>query len=164
MKLNNISIYRMHTKIKDGAYAKMSGITLLIVALGALIFALVVAFLQIEGGGKYLAVSILGGMGIAFATGGIIMLRRNQQFQNIIRPIIEYGSLTNGYVKSIEYKAVFGAHWTRGWKHKVTYTYTDENGIEYNDGLTFFCNHKMFIDDKTITIAFFNGQSIFVEI
>ena len=113
---------------------------------------------------KYVAVAIFACCGFMLSICAFYLFLRNRKYQAIIKPILANGLLTEGYVTHFESKGYRRNHQSF-WHYKLTYVYTDDNGTEYSEKISFATTHNYdFATNRVIPIAFCNGQSVMVEL
>jgi len=169
-KLDATKISSIYSKIDGGANAKKVGKVAIIAGLiaWALIpIILILAYFDIlsfdKESTKYIPVIIFACCGLLLNTCAVYFILQNCKYQAIIRPILANGLLTEGYVVSFEFKS-FRRNYQNFWHYKLTYCYADDKGITYNEKISFSTNEKKDFDsNKNISIAFYEGHSIMVE-
>jgi len=166
-KIDTARIAKLHSKINDGSTAIPAGIALIVVGIFMWIIALIILSADSsfsDAFAKYFTMVLFLGFGLMFNIIAVVYLKRGVKHKIIVHHLLTNGLLTEGCIINTERKSHNHRYFGRSWKYKLTYTYTDDKGISYNESIVFVSQSTVgYEQNKTIKIAFYNGQSAMVE-
>jgi len=161
-KVNPGGIEEIHTKIKGGSHALLTGVVMSILVVFCAIVMLIVynADASFEDPlGKYVVMAVIFFPSLGFLITSLVFIWRGFKHKAIVRLLFASGLLTRGSVAEARMKHL-NKHW---WQHKLTYTYIDDKGSEYTEKIVFITlGPREYMPKERITIAFCNGISAMV--